>query len=64
MAETLLNRYAAVKMDAVVTNNLGLLAFGVEYRDRIFPGAPINFTRVGRPEDLRQGPAMVPPKRL
>ena len=58
MAETLRDRYAGVKMDAVITNNPGPLAFAVEYRDRIFPGVPIIFTRVGRPEDLRQGPGI------
>ena len=58
MAETLRNRYADVKMDAVITNNPGPLAFAVEYRDKIFPGVPIIFTRVGRPEDLRQGPGI------
>jgi hypothetical protein len=58
MAETLRNRYAGLKMDAVIANDPGPLGFAVEYRDRIFPGVPIIFTRIGRPEDIRQGPGI------
>jgi len=46
-AETFRRRYAAVKLDLVITANPAALLFAVEYRDKIFPGVPIVFTAVG-----------------
>jgi PAS domain S-box-containing protein len=46
-AETFRRRYAAVKLDLVITANPAALLFAVQYRDKIFPGVPIVFTAVG-----------------
>lgn len=46
-AETFRRRYAAVKLDLVITVNPAALLFAVQYRDKIFPGVPIVFTAVG-----------------
>ena len=58
MAQALRDRYAGVKMDVVVANNPAALDFAVEYRRRIFPGVPIVFIGIGRPEELRKGPGI------
>jgi len=46
-AETFRRRYAAVKLDLVITANPAALLFAVQYRNKIFPGVPIVFTAVG-----------------
>jgi hypothetical protein len=46
-AETFRLRYAAVKLDLVITANPAALLFAVQYRDKIFPGVPIVFSAVG-----------------
>jgi PAS domain S-box-containing protein len=46
-AETFRRRYAAVKLDLVITANPAALLFAVQYRDKIFPGVPIVFSAVG-----------------
>jgi hypothetical protein len=58
MAQALRNRYAGAKMDVVVASNPAALDFAVEYRKKIFPGVPIIFIGVSRPEELRQGPGI------
>src|SRR5690349_6396933 len=46
-AETFRRRYAGLKLDLVVATSPTPLQFSVEYRDKIFPGAPIVFTGLG-----------------
>jgi len=46
-AETFRSRYAGLKLDLVVATSPGPLEFSVQYRDKIFPGAPIVFTGLG-----------------
>jgi PAS domain S-box-containing protein len=50
LAETLRRGYAGVKLDVVVAATYPVLQFAVHYRDQMFPGVPIVFTDVGRPE--------------
>jgi PAS domain S-box len=46
-AETFRRRYAGLKLDLVVATSPTPLEFSVQYRDKIFPGAPIVFTGLG-----------------
>src|SRR6201987_3158069 len=46
-AETFRRRYAGLKLDLVVATSPGPLQFSVQYRDKMFPGAPIVFTGLG-----------------
>jgi PAS domain S-box-containing protein len=46
-AETFRRRYAGLKLDLVVATSPTPLQFSVQYRDKIFPGAPIVFTGLG-----------------
>jgi PAS domain S-box-containing protein len=46
-AETFCRRYAGLKLDLVVATSPTPLQFSVQYRDKIFPGAPIVFTCLG-----------------
>src|SRR5271163_4385465 len=50
LAETLRRGYAGVKLDVVVAASYPVLQFAVRYRDQMFPGVPIVFTDVARPE--------------
>jgi hypothetical protein len=43
-AETFRRRYAGVKLDLVVATSPGPLQFSIQYRDKMFPDAPIVFT--------------------
>src|SRR5580658_4768745 len=49
-AETFRRTYAGVKLDLVVTSSPEQLRFAVQYRDKVFPGAPILFTAVSARE--------------
>jgi PAS domain S-box-containing protein len=46
-AETFRRRYAGLKLDLVVATSPTPLQFSVQYRDKIFPGAPIVFMGLG-----------------
>jgi PAS domain S-box-containing protein len=50
LAETLRRGYGAVKLDVVIAATYPVLQFTMQYRDKMFPGVPIVFTDVGRPE--------------
>jgi PAS domain S-box-containing protein len=49
-AETFRRTYDGVKFSLVIVSNSEALRFAVEYRDRIFPGAPIVFVGVSAEE--------------
>src|ERR1700758_1799152 len=46
-AETFRRRYAGLKLDLVVATSPTPLEFSMQYRDKMFPGAPIVFTGLG-----------------
>jgi PAS domain S-box-containing protein len=46
-AETFRRRYAGLKLDLVVATSPTPLQFSVQYRDKMFPGAPIVFMGLG-----------------
>jgi PAS domain S-box-containing protein len=50
LAETLRRGYGDVKLDLVIAATYPVLQFAVQYRDKMFPGVPIVFTDVSRPE--------------
>jgi PAS domain S-box-containing protein len=50
LAETLHRGYGGVKLDVVVAATYPVLQFVMQYRDQMFPGVPVVFTDVGRPE--------------
>jgi signal transduction histidine kinase len=50
MAETFRRRYTFVKFDLVITSGTPALQFAIQYREKIFPGAPIVFTQIGTRE--------------
>jgi hypothetical protein len=56
LAETLRRGYAGVKLDVVVAATFPVLEFVMQHRDRMFPGIPIVFTDVGRPEEEKMWP--------
>ena len=56
LAETLRRGYAGVKLDAVVAATYPVLQFVMQHRDEMFPGVPIVFTDVGRPEEQKVWP--------
>ena len=58
LAETLRRGYGGVKLDVVVAATYPVLQFAVKYRDKMFPGVPIVFTDVGRPEALKMLPGV------
>ena len=58
LAETLRRGYAGVKLDVVVAASYPVLQFAVQYRDKMFPGVPIVFTDVGRPEVQKMWPGV------
>jgi PAS domain S-box-containing protein len=50
LAETLRRGYGSVKLDLVIAATYPVLQFAVQYREKMFPGVPIVFTDVSRPE--------------
>ncbi len=58
LAETLRRGYGGVKLDVVVAASYPVLQFAVQYRDKMFPGVPIVFTDVGRPEVQKMWPGV------
>jgi PAS domain S-box-containing protein len=56
LAETLRRGYAGVKLDVVVAATYPVLQFVMQHRDQMFPGVPIAFTDVGRPEEQKMWP--------
>ena len=56
LAETLHRGYAGVKLDVVVAATFPVLQFAMQHRDQMFPGVPIVFTDVGRPEEQKMWP--------
>ena len=50
LAETLRRGYGGVKLDAVIAATYPVLQFAMQHRDKMFPGVPIVFTDVSRPE--------------
>jgi PAS domain S-box-containing protein len=51
LAETLRRGYGGVKLDVVIAATYPVLQFAMHYRDKMFPGVPIVFTDVSRPEE-------------
>ncbi len=51
LAETLRRGYGGVKLDVVIAATYPVLQFAMQYRDKMFPGVPIVFTDVSRPEE-------------
>ena len=58
LAETLRRGYGGVKLDVVVAATYPVLQFAMQYRDKMFPGVPIVFTDVGRPEGQKMWPGV------
>jgi PAS domain S-box-containing protein len=58
LAETLRRGYGGVKLDVVIAATYPVLQFAMQYRDKMFPGVPIVFTDVGRPEGRKMGPGV------
>jgi PAS domain S-box-containing protein len=58
LAETLRRGYGGVKLDVVIAASYPVLQFAVRYRDQMFPGVPIVFTDVARPEAEKVGPGV------
>ena len=56
LAETLRRGYSGVKLDVVVAATYPVLQFAMQYRDKMFPGVPIVFTDVSRPEVRKMWP--------
>jgi PAS domain S-box-containing protein len=50
VVETLRRRYAGVKFNVVIATNPAAIFFATEYRDKIFPGAPIVFVAINQRE--------------
>ena len=50
LAETLRRGYGGVKLDVVIASTYPVLRFAMQYRKKMFPGVPIVFTDVSRPE--------------
>ena len=50
LAETLRRGYGGVKLDVVIAATYPVLRFAMQYRKKMFPGVPIVFTDVSRPE--------------
>jgi PAS domain S-box-containing protein len=58
LAETLRRGYGGVKLDLVVAATYPVLQFAMKYRDKMFPGVPIVFTDVSRPEAQTMWPGV------
>ena len=58
LAETLRRGYGGVKLDVVIAATYPVLQFAMQYRDKMFPGVPIVFTDVGRPEAQKMWPGV------
>ena len=58
LAETLRRGYGGVKLDVVVAATYPVLQFAMQYRDKMFPGVPIVFTDVSRPEAEKMWPGV------
>ena len=58
LAETLHRGYAGMKVDVVVAASYPVLQFAMQYRDQMFPGVPVVFTDVGRPEAKMDWPGV------
>ena len=58
LAETLRRGYGGVKLDVVVAATYPVLQFAMQNRDKMFPGVPIVFTDVGRPEAQKMWPGV------
>ncbi len=58
LADTLSRGYAGVKLDLVVAATYQVLQFALQYRDTMFPGVPIVFTDVARPEGENMWPGV------
>jgi PAS domain S-box-containing protein len=58
LAETLRRGYGGVKLDVVIAATYPVLQFAMKYRDKMFPGVPIVFTDVGRPEVQKMFPGV------
>jgi PAS domain S-box-containing protein len=58
LAETLRRGYGGVKLDVVIAATYPVLQFAMQYRDKMFPGVPIVFTDVGRPEGQKLWPGV------
>jgi len=58
LAETLRRGYGGVKLDVVIAATYPVLQFAMQYRDQMFPGVPIVFTDVGRPEAQKMWPGV------
>lgn len=58
LAETLRRGYSGVKLDVVIAATYPVLQFAMQYRDKMFPGVPIVFTDVGRPEGQKLWPGV------
>jgi PAS domain S-box-containing protein len=56
LAETLRRGYGGVKLDVVIAATYPVLQFAMQYRDKMFPGVPIVFTDVSRPEEQMMWP--------
>jgi PAS domain S-box-containing protein len=58
LAETLRRGYGGVKLDVVIAATYPVLQFAMQYRDKMFPGVPIVFTDVSRPEEQMMRPGV------
>jgi PAS domain S-box-containing protein len=58
LAETLRRGYGGVKLDVVIAATYPVLQFAMHYRDKMFPGVPIVFTDVSRPEGEKIWPGV------
>src|SRR5271163_2245176 len=58
LAETLRRGYGGVKLDVVIAATYPVLQFAMHYRDKMFPGVPIVFTDVSRPEEQMMRPGV------
>jgi PAS domain S-box-containing protein len=58
LAETLRRGYSGVKLDVVIASSYPVLQFAVQHRDQMFPGVPIVFTDVARPEVEKMWPGV------